>query len=81
MKAVTSAINRATGRTRSAVLARCASSPSIQTSMPSASGSDVYKRQAGAIYFAMDENEVRRIFQHECCMVGSDGLPLSLIHI
>ena len=30
---------------------------------------------AGAIYFAMDENEVRRIFQHECCMVGSDGLP------
>ncbi|EHK66938.1 N-acyl-D-amino-acid deacylase family protein [Achromobacter arsenitoxydans] len=30
---------------------------------------------AGAIYFAMDEDEVRRIFQHECCMVGSDGLP------
>ncbi|CAB3639744.1 N-acyl-D-amino-acid deacylase family protein [Achromobacter pestifer] len=30
---------------------------------------------AGAIYFAMDEAEVRRIFQHECCMVGSDGLP------
>ena len=30
---------------------------------------------AGAIYFAMDENEVRRIFQHDCCMVGSDGLP------
>lgn len=23
----------------------------------------------------MDENEVRRIFQHDCCMVGSDGLP------
>ena len=30
---------------------------------------------AGAIYFAMDETEVQRIFQHECCMVGSDGLP------
>ncbi len=30
---------------------------------------------AGAIYFAMDEAEVQRIFQHECCMVGSDGLP------
>ena len=30
---------------------------------------------AGAIYFAMDENEVQRIFQHPCCMVGSDGLP------
>ena len=23
----------------------------------------------------MDEDEVRRIFQHDCCMVGSDGLP------
>lgn len=30
---------------------------------------------AGAIYFAMDEDEVRRIFLHEDCMVGSDGLP------
>lgn len=30
---------------------------------------------AGAIYFAMDEAEVHRIFRHECCMVGSDGLP------
>ena len=30
---------------------------------------------AGAIYFAMDEAEVRQIFRHECCMVGSDGLP------
>jgi len=30
---------------------------------------------AGAIYFAMDEAEVQRIFRHECCMVGSDGLP------
>lgn len=30
---------------------------------------------AGAIYFAMDENEVKRIFRHPCCMVGSDGLP------
>ncbi|PND34145.1 N-acyl-D-glutamate deacylase [Achromobacter pulmonis] len=30
---------------------------------------------AGAIYFAMDEAEVQRIFRHERCMVGSDGLP------
>ncbi|HRL20798.1 MAG TPA: D-aminoacylase [Alcaligenes sp.] len=30
---------------------------------------------AGAIYFAMDEQEVQRIFSHPCCMVGSDGLP------
>lgn len=30
---------------------------------------------AGAIYFAMDEQEVQRIFRHPCCMVGSDGLP------
>ena len=30
---------------------------------------------AGAIYFAMDEAEVHRIFSHPCCMVGSDGLP------
>ncbi|AZY49800.1 N-acyl-D-amino-acid deacylase family protein [Bordetella avium] len=30
---------------------------------------------AGAIYFAMDEAEVQRIFQHPGCMVGSDGLP------
>ncbi len=30
---------------------------------------------AGAIYFAMDEAEVRGIFLHEGCMVGSDGLP------
>ncbi|MVW80287.1 N-acyl-D-amino-acid deacylase family protein [Bordetella sp. 02P26C-1] len=30
---------------------------------------------AGAIYFAMDEAEVQRIFQHDGCMVGSDGLP------
>lgn len=30
---------------------------------------------AGAIYFAMDEAEVQRIFQHDACMVGSDGLP------
>lgn len=30
---------------------------------------------AGAIYFAMDEAEVYRIFQHNCCMIGSDGLP------
>lgn len=30
---------------------------------------------AGAIYFAMDEQEVKRVFSHPCCMVGSDGLP------
>lgn len=30
---------------------------------------------AGAIYFAMQEEEVRRIFRHPCCMIGSDGLP------
>lgn len=30
---------------------------------------------AGAIYFAMDEAEVRKILSHPCCMVGSDGLP------
>lgn len=30
---------------------------------------------AGAIYFAMDEQEMRGILAHPCCMVGSDGLP------
>ncbi|SAK89895.1 N-acyl-D-amino-acid deacylase [Caballeronia catudaia] len=30
---------------------------------------------AGAIYFVMDEQDVRRIFRHEKTMVGSDGLP------
>ncbi len=29
----------------------------------------------GAIYFAMDEDEVERIYSHSSCMVGSDGLP------
>jgi N-acyl-D-amino-acid deacylase len=32
-------------------------------------------RPAGAIYFVMDESDVRRIFQYEKTMVGSDGLP------
>ncbi len=30
---------------------------------------------AGAIYFAMDENDVQRILKFERTMVGSDGLP------
>jgi len=30
---------------------------------------------AGAIYFAMDENDVRRILKFDRTMVGSDGLP------
>jgi N-acyl-D-amino-acid deacylase len=30
---------------------------------------------AGAIYFAMDENDVQRILKYEPTMVGSDGLP------
>ncbi|MFM0476324.1 D-aminoacylase [Paraburkholderia strydomiana] len=32
-------------------------------------------KPAGAIYFVMDEGDVRRIFSHERTMVGSDGLP------
>lgn len=30
---------------------------------------------AGAIYFQMHEDDVRRVLQHETSMVGSDGLP------
>lgn len=30
---------------------------------------------AGAIYFLIDENDVRRIMAHPLAMVGSDGLP------
>ena len=30
---------------------------------------------AGAIYFAMDENDVQRILKFDLTMVGSDGLP------
>jgi N-acyl-D-amino-acid deacylase len=30
---------------------------------------------AGAIYFAMDENDVQRILKFERTMIGSDGLP------
>lgn len=30
---------------------------------------------AGAVYFSMDEGEVRRILRHRLAMVGSDGLP------
>lgn len=29
----------------------------------------------GAIYFSMDEADVRRVLAHPLCMVGSDGLP------
>ncbi|KXU94628.1 D-aminoacylase [Caballeronia megalochromosomata] len=32
-------------------------------------------KPAGAIYFVMDEEDVRRIFRHDKTMVGSDGLP------
>jgi N-acyl-D-amino-acid deacylase len=30
---------------------------------------------AGAVYFSMDEGEVRRIMAHRLTMIGSDGLP------
>jgi N-acyl-D-amino-acid deacylase len=30
----------------------------------------------GASYFQMHEQDVCRIMQHSCCMIGSDGLPL-----
>jgi N-acyl-D-amino-acid deacylase len=30
---------------------------------------------AGAVYFGMDENDVRRILSHPLTIVGSDGLP------
>ncbi|MBN8811416.1 MULTISPECIES: amidohydrolase family protein [unclassified Sphingomonas] len=30
---------------------------------------------AGAVYFSMDEDEVRRIMAHRLAMIGSDGLP------
>jgi N-acyl-D-amino-acid deacylase len=29
----------------------------------------------GASYFQMDEADMRAILSHDCCMVGSDGLP------
>lgn len=29
----------------------------------------------GASYFQMHEQDMRRIMQHQCCMIGSDGLP------
>lgn len=29
----------------------------------------------GASYFQMHEQDMRKILQHPCCMVGSDGLP------
>ena len=29
----------------------------------------------GASYFQMHEQDMRRIMQHGCCMIGSDGLP------
>ncbi len=33
------------------------------------------ENQASAIMFTMDEADVRRVLQHETCMIGSDGLP------
>ena len=30
---------------------------------------------AGAIYWTMDEDDVRRVLCHECSMIGTDGLP------
>lgn len=43
-------------------------------------GVDIYEAAeelmpAGAIYFLMDESDVRRIMQHPSSMFGSDGLP------
>jgi len=29
----------------------------------------------GASYFQMQEQDMRQILQHRCCMIGSDGLP------
>ncbi|TET98503.1 MAG: D-aminoacylase, partial [Dehalococcoidia bacterium] len=33
------------------------------------------ERDAVAVFFAMDEGDVRRVLKHELCMIGSDGLP------
>jgi N-acyl-D-amino-acid deacylase len=33
------------------------------------------ERDAVAVFFAMDEEDVRRVLKHELCMIGSDGLP------
>ena len=30
---------------------------------------------AGALYFLMDEDDVRRVLRHPLTMIGSDGLP------
>ena len=43
-------------------------------------GCDIYAaaarlQPAGAIYFAMDEEDVQRILSHPRAMIGSDGLP------
>lgn len=43
-------------------------------------GCDIYQaaaqlQPAGAIYFAMDEEDVQRILSHPNAMIGSDGLP------
>ncbi|MGL4635781.1 MAG: N-acyl-D-amino-acid deacylase family protein [Beijerinckiaceae bacterium] len=29
----------------------------------------------GGVYFNMDENDLRRVMAHPCCMIGSDGVP------
>ncbi len=33
------------------------------------------ERDAVAVFFVMDESDVRRVMKHELCMIGSDGLP------
>ncbi len=33
------------------------------------------ERDAVAVFFTMDEDDVRRVLKHELCMIGSDGLP------
>lgn len=33
------------------------------------------ERHAVAVFFAMDEADVRRVLKHDLCMIGSDGLP------
>jgi N-acyl-D-amino-acid deacylase len=35
----------------------------------------VHLQPAGAVYFCMDETDVRRILSHPLTMIGSDGLP------
>ena len=34
-----------------------------------------HRAKAGAVYFAMDEADVKRVLAYPSAMVGSDGLP------